>query len=74
VNNLLADKNSTYRARVAALKRLVLFRFSDDVTVVPRDSAWFSWQRGGELVPLQAQPLYTEDWLGLRALDEVRSL
>ena len=74
VNNLLPQRNGTYRDRVAALERLVLFRFSDDVTVVPRDSAWFAWQRGAELVPLREQALYQEDWLGLRALDEAGRL
>ena len=74
VNNLLPLKNETYRARIAALERLVLFRFSDDVTVVPRDSAWFAWQRGAEVVPLREQALFQEDWLGLRALDEAGRL
>ena len=68
-NNLLDAKNATYAARLAALDRLVLFRFADDATVVPRDSAWFAMQSGDEVVPLQEQELYGHDWLGLRALD-----
>jgi palmitoyl-protein thioesterase len=37
--------------------------------VVPRDSAWFSWFNGTNLVPLREQPLYTEDRLGLAEMD-----
>ena len=68
-NNLLAVKNATYAERLAALDRLVLFRFADDATVVPRDSAWFAMQSGAEVTPLEEQELYAADWLGLRALD-----
>jgi palmitoyl-protein thioesterase len=68
-NNLLEAKNATYADRLAALDRLVLFRFADDATVVPRDSAWFAVQSGAEVVPLEEQELYADDWLGLRALD-----
>lgn len=70
-NNLLAAKNSTYKERLMALERFVMFRFTDDATVVPRDSAWFSTLSSTEVVPLREQRLYIEDWLGLRALDEV---
>ena len=59
--------------------------FTEDKTVVPKESAWF----GSEAVPAQdsmqndqtplqssniihmrQQPLYQEDWIGLRELDE----
>jgi palmitoyl-protein thioesterase len=71
-NNLLDAKNATYAQRLAALDRLVLFRFTDDATVVPRDSAWFAMQSGDEVVPLEEQELYAKgnDWLGLRALHD----
>jgi palmitoyl-protein thioesterase len=43
--------------------------------VVPRDSAWFSFWDGAEtVVPLRDQPLYKEDWLGLKRLDEAGGL
>ena len=71
-NNLLDTKNASYAQRLAALDRLVLFRFADDATVVPRDSAWFAMQSGDEVVPLEEQELYAKgsDWLGLRALHD----
>ncbi len=40
------------------------------LAVVPRDSSWFSFYNGTDLLPLRQQPLYTEDWLGLRELEQ----
>eukprot|EP00882_Tetradesmus_deserticola_P001826 GHRQ01001959.1.p1 GENE.GHRQ01001959.1~~GHRQ01001959.1.p1 ORF type:complete len:335 (+),score=139.67 GHRQ01001959.1:114-1118(+) len=75
INNERAVKNSNYADNLAALQRLVLFRFDHDTTVVPRDSAWFSFWDGAEtVVPLREQPLYTEDWLGLQRLDKAGGL
>lgn len=42
--------------------------------VVPRDSAWFSFYNGTALVPLEEQPLYTEDWIGLKRLHQTGGL
>lgn len=50
INNELPVKNETYRANLVALDRLVLFRFEDDGTVVPRASEWFGFFDGNELV------------------------
>jgi len=75
-----ATRNWTYAARLSQLEALVLVLFERDVTVVPKESAWFGsyaptpvedaegdeW----ELVPMREQPLYTEDWIGLRTLNE----
>lgn len=70
VNNDRAEKNPQYAANLRTLDRLVLVRFEDDSMVVPRDSAWFSYYNGTQLLGLREQPLYQEDWIGLRALDE----
>eukprot|EP00892_Ulva_mutabilis_P007375 jgi/Ulvmu1/5009/UM021_0026.1 len=70
INNEIPGKRSQqYKANLKALKRLVLIRFKDDITVVPRDSAWFSWYNGTDLVPLRKQAIYEEDWLGLAEMD-----
>jgi palmitoyl-protein thioesterase len=42
--------------------------------VEPKDSSWFGFYNGTALVPLREQPLYSEDWLGLRALDQAGRL
>ncbi|KAJ3713399.1 palmitoyl-protein thioesterase [Lentinula raphanica] len=79
--------NDTYAKRLASLNGLVLIMFTQDKTVVPKESAWFgsevvddlsftSAQRilrpatGRSIVPMHLQPLYVEDWIGLRTLDE----
>ena len=41
LNNEGTVKDGRLRHNLASLERLVLFRFGDDYTVVPRDSAWF---------------------------------
>ncbi|GLI68395.1 hypothetical protein VaNZ11_012781 [Volvox africanus] len=63
-------RNPLYPTNLASLERLVLYRFVDDETVVPRDSAWFSFFDGERLMPLREQAMYNEDWIGLRTLDE----
>lgn len=59
-----------YGENLAQLERLALFRFSDDFTLVPRDSAWFAAYFGDELVQMKDTDLYKEDQIGLRKLDE----
>ncbi|CAI2173438.1 5408_t:CDS:2 [Funneliformis geosporum] len=64
-------KNETYKANLRSLNKLVLIRFTKDNTVVPKDSAWFSfYDTKGELLDLFHQPIYTEDWIGLKSLYE----
>jgi palmitoyl-protein thioesterase len=58
LNNERATKNWTYRDNLASLERLVLFKFSQDVIVVPRDSSWFGFFNGQELVELKDSDLY----------------
>ena len=40
------------------LKQLVLVRFSDDLLVVPRDSAWFGYWNGNRLQSMNETQLY----------------
>ncbi len=53
------------------------FRFEDDVTVVPKASEWFGYYEIGNvksMLPMQQQPIYTEDWIGLQELDQAGKL
>ncbi|KAG8899761.1 hypothetical protein FRC00_000974 [Tulasnella sp. 408] len=82
INNELPDsRNETYRKNFASLNSLVLVMFSNDTTVVPKESGWFGSYLPVEnaaptqsdpppIVPMREQPLYTEDWIGLKTLDE----
>lgn len=46
-----------------------MYMFEDDTTVVPKESGWFAEVNGTEVTELRKRDLYTEDWLGLKALD-----
>jgi palmitoyl-protein thioesterase len=87
VNNEIPEaRNSTYARNFASLQTLVLAIFSEDKTVVPKESAWFGSEaipgqeastseqqplnQDKDIIPMRLQPLYTEDWIGLRTLDE----
>jgi palmitoyl-protein thioesterase len=83
-NEVPTSRNVTYATRLSQLENLVLVLFTEDRTVIPKESAWFGSyaipddEEGCEeeeeesktIVPMREQPLYTEDWIGLRTLDE----
>jgi palmitoyl-protein thioesterase len=75
-------RNTTYARNFASLHNLVLIMWRDEKTVVPRDSSWFGsfappqedangpYPDHTDIIPMRLQPLYVEDWIGLRKLDE----
>ena len=91
-NEIPSERNATYKENLASLETLVLIMFTEDTTVVPKESSWFGSEvmvdepdyYGGidqeplarakadekVLVPMRDHPLYTEDWIGLKQLDE----
>ncbi|KAF8160954.1 palmitoyl-protein thioesterase [Crassisporium funariophilum] len=98
-NELPVSRNATYGRQLASLQNLVLVLFSDDKTVVPKESAWFGSEVVDEdgmhfsteseqtllgdraesstertIIPMRLQPLYLEDWIGLRELDERKAV
>ena len=59
------------------LEKLVLVKFSEDSTVVPRGSEWFGFYKLGqaqEMLAYNETALYIEDWIGLKTLDETGKL
>ncbi|EAU91335.2 palmitoyl-protein thioesterase [Coprinopsis cinerea okayama7 len=89
INNERPDaRNATYANNLASLNKLVLVLFTEDKTVVPKESSWFGSEPVPEddsgsgsvsqqllsiekqIIPMRLQPLYKEDWIGLRKLDE----
>lgn len=75
INNERPEKNSQYADNMAALKRFVMIRFDGDTTVVPRDSAWFSfWDGASHVVPLFEQDIFKQDWIGLKRLHDAGGL
>lgn len=82
INNEGEERNATYKANLERLNKFVMVRFENDTTVVPPTTAWFSsfpepgqepeGRRHGchkKPVPLRKSRIYTEDRIGLRALD-----
>ena len=79
INNEIPDTHDpTYAKNLAALHKLVLVLFSEDVTVVPKESSWFgSYAPSNEtfpgertIIPMRMQDLYVHDTIGLKKLDE----
>ncbi|TXG51191.1 hypothetical protein EZV62_023715 [Acer yangbiense] len=73
LNNELPDqRNSSYKERLSSLKNLVLIMFQNDTVLIPKETAWFGYYPDGAfnpVIPPQQTPLYSEDWIGLKALD-----
>ena len=76
VNNERNIKNATYKENMMKLEKFAMFMFEEDVTVIPKESAFFSEVNAttGVVTKLQDRPIYKEDWLGLKALDEQKKL
>ncbi|KAF9127779.1 Palmitoyl-protein thioesterase 1 [Mortierella sp. 14UC] len=71
INNELAVKNMTYARRLKSLNKLVMFMFMNDVTVKPKETAWFGFQdENGDNIELEEQEQYKQDWLGLKTMDQ----
>lgn len=70
----LLPPTAEYAANLASLRRLVLYQFDSDVTVVPRQSAHFGWFDGTQLRSMEETPLYRRDRIGLRTLHRLGRL
>ncbi|KAF5325653.1 hypothetical protein D9611_000120 [Ephemerocybe angulata] len=57
-NERPGERNATYARNFATLNKLVLVLFTEDSTVVPKESAWF----GSEAIPENASPRHTGSW------------
>jgi palmitoyl-protein thioesterase len=72
-NEIPSERNATYKQRFSSLENLVLIMFEDDAVLIPRETAWFGYYPDGAFSPVQPPQktkLYTEDWIGLKALEE----
>ncbi|KAL5724101.1 palmitoyl-protein hydrolase [Ranunculus cassubicifolius] len=74
LNNEIPDeRNSTYKERFTSLQNLVLIMFEHDTVLIPKETVWFGYYPDGAFDPIlspQETELYTQDWIGLRSLDE----
>ncbi|XP_046850386.1 palmitoyl-protein thioesterase 1-like [Xenia sp. Carnegie-2017] len=70
-------KNKAYKENLMKLKNFVMVKFAKDTMVIPKESEWFGYYKPGQdkdLFTLQESPLYQEDWLGLKEMDEAGKL
>jgi len=72
LNNEKAEKNQQYKTNFVSINQLVLIYSTNDTTIRPKESGWFSSYKENslEVIPVQETPFYQEDWIGLRTLDE----
>jgi len=73
INNERLEKNAEYRENLLKLENFVLAKWLQDQTIIPGASAHFGFYLDGQDIlteDLQSLALYTEDWLGLKSLDQ----
>uniref|UniRef100_A0A2P2HZP0 Palmitoyl-protein thioesterase 1 n=1 Tax=Hirondellea gigas TaxID=1518452 RepID=A0A2P2HZP0_9CRUS len=69
--------NESYRSNLQQLEKLVMVMFLQDITIIPKESAWFGFYAPGQdqkLQTLQESSLYQEDRLGLKIMDRAGRL
>ncbi|UXI18014.1 RNA-binding domain-containing protein [Sarcoptes scabiei] len=69
--------NETYRNNLLKLEKLVLVYFLNDTIVQPKESGWFQFYLPGQsekIYDLKDSPLYREDRIGLKRLDDQNKL
>ncbi|KAG8374682.1 hypothetical protein BUALT_Bualt10G0021300 [Buddleja alternifolia] len=72
-NELPGERNATYKERFTSLQNLVLIMFEHDTVIIPKETAWFGYYPDGAfspVLPAQQTQLYSEDWIGLKTLDD----
>ncbi|XP_037428351.1 palmitoyl-protein thioesterase 1-like [Triticum dicoccoides] len=73
-NEIPGERNVAYKERFSNLENLVLIMFENDTILIPRETSWFGYYPDGvfdPVLPPQQTKLYQEDWIGLKALDDV---
>jgi len=73
INNEKTEKNASYAINLAQLENFVLVKHNQDSMVEPRESSHFEFYIPGQadvILPLKESPIYTEDRIGLKSLDE----
>jgi len=77
INNQGPVKNQMYVENLHKVNKFLLVKFSRDTMVDPKGSEWFSWfdpEDMKRMRPFNETRLYTEDWIGLKRLDEANKL
>ncbi|CAJ1413535.1 unnamed protein product [Effrenium voratum] len=76
-NEVEGQENATYKKNFQSLEKLVLVMAEDDTMVHPKESEHFGYFKDGtrtEIVAMKDAPWYTEDWFGLKSLDQQKKI
>jgi len=76
-NEVKGRENATYADNFKSLEKLVLVMAENDTIVHPKESAHFGYFMDGSAevqIAMKDAPWYTEDWFGLRSLDQANKL
>lgn len=61
--------NGNYVKNLQSLRRLVLVKYRDDVSLIPNESAWFGYEdEDGNLQKMEETSVFKENKLGLRQM------
>jgi len=77
INNEKPTKNASYAVNLASLENFVMVKHNQDTMVEPVESEHFEYYLPGQsdvILPLRESPIYVEDRIGLKALDEAGKL
>jgi len=77
INNEKSKKIASYAINLSKLENFVMVKYSSDALVVPRESQHFEFYVPGQadvILPLRESPIYVEDRIGLKSLDEAGKL
>merc|ERR1712042_108628 len=77
INNEKTEKNASYAINLSSLENFVMVKNTEDTMVEPRESEHFEFYVPGQadvILPLRESPIYVEDRIGLKALDEAGKL
>ncbi|KAF9437850.1 hypothetical protein BGZ76_010866 [Entomortierella beljakovae] len=75
INNELSVKNRKYAENLSSINKFAMFMFTEDITVKPKETSWFGFQdEEGNVIDLEDQDQYKENWLGLKTMDKAGKL
>lgn len=63
--------NADYVKNLQSLRRLVLVKYKDDVSLIPSESSWFGYYNNeSKILTMEETELYQNDKLGLRQMND----
>jgi palmitoyl-protein thioesterase len=61
--------NKDYIKNLHSLKRFVLVKYVNDISLIPNESAWFGFKSSnGKVLPLESMEIFTKNKLGLQEM------